>query len=43
MLIQILYAVLRGLVSLVAPDATMREVMAGNMMLRQRMVVQPTR
>ncbi len=40
MLIQILYAVLRGLVSLVAPDATMREVMAENMMLRQRLVVQ---
>jgi len=37
-LIQILYAALRGRVSLVAPDHVMRESLAENMMLRQHVV-----
>ena len=40
MLIQILYAALRGLVSLIAPDVVIKGLLAENMMLRQRMIVQ---
>jgi hypothetical protein len=39
-LISILYAPLRGLVSLVAPDSMVRQLLAENLVLRQRMVVQ---
>ena len=40
MLIQILYSVLRGLISLIAPDAVIEGLLAENMVLRQRMIVQ---
>ena len=40
MLIQILYSAFRGLISLIAPDAVIKGLLAENMMLRQRMIVQ---
>jgi hypothetical protein len=39
-LVQNLYAVLRGLFSLIAPDALTKELLAENMMLRHRLTVQ---